>query len=204
MPTLNYTQTMEIIEAFMNASDIRKYCTDICKGQCCGECYTSENACHKHEGRRISCSAYVCLPSTDNKARTFFQPFRIAQDIICDVAGKIYDEYQSFTSNRYFRPPPKRLFNEFSIEGKPRRHSVWEGKGTNIGLVKAGLSLSYAAEVKVVINKMTRMAHIIMAKKNPEFHAFKKYQPPKLCSFDLKKEKVKVRWGWKISHWTKC
>lgn len=60
MDTYTYNETLTIVESFMVDSGIRDYCTKICKGACCKECYTAEYACHKNEGRRLSCSTFIC------------------------------------------------------------------------------------------------------------------------------------------------
>jgi len=45
----------------MKETGIRNFCESICGGHCCGtKCYKSKNACHKNEGRRISCSIFIC------------------------------------------------------------------------------------------------------------------------------------------------
>jgi len=64
--TLDYHQTLEMVENFMIKTGIRDFCSNICKGRCCYGCYDSEHACHKNEGRRLSCSAFVCvIPEKD-------------------------------------------------------------------------------------------------------------------------------------------
>jgi hypothetical protein len=57
----NYEEALSLIEQFMKKSKIREYCTRVCKGACCRDCYTSENACHLHEGRRLACSNFLCV-----------------------------------------------------------------------------------------------------------------------------------------------
>lgn len=55
-----HDETLEIIENLMKESGLRKFCSEYCKGSCCSGCYETDDACHKNEGRRISCSIYVC------------------------------------------------------------------------------------------------------------------------------------------------
>lgn len=55
-----YQKTLEIVEKFMIDTRIREYCESICKGVCCGDCYDSDYACFKNEGRRLPCSFFVC------------------------------------------------------------------------------------------------------------------------------------------------
>lgn len=61
MHLVTYEETLDKVEEFMRKSDLRDFCSDICQGCCCSDCFTSKNACHKNEGRRLSCSAYLCL-----------------------------------------------------------------------------------------------------------------------------------------------
>ena len=55
-----YKETLDRVEMFMNDSGIRDFCSKICRGMCCMNCYESENACHKNEGRRLACSLFIC------------------------------------------------------------------------------------------------------------------------------------------------
>jgi hypothetical protein len=59
----NYTheEALKFIERFMMDAGIRKFCSDICKGHCCGGCYEGPHACHRNEGRRICCSIFLCM-----------------------------------------------------------------------------------------------------------------------------------------------
>jgi len=58
---LSYNELLDIIENFMNETRIRKFCSNICKGLCCHDCYTSNiNACFLNESRRITCSLFIC------------------------------------------------------------------------------------------------------------------------------------------------
>lgn len=56
----SYQETLEIVEKFMIDTRIREYCESICKGVCCGDCYDSDYACSKNEGRRLPCSMFIC------------------------------------------------------------------------------------------------------------------------------------------------
>lgn len=55
-----YDEALDRIEEFMKKSGIRDFCTKVCKGACCGSCYESNEACYKNEGRRLSCSVFIC------------------------------------------------------------------------------------------------------------------------------------------------
>lgn len=61
MGGIGYKETLELVEEFMINSHIRKYCSEICKGKCCENCYkTNPQSCRHHEGRRLSCSIFLC------------------------------------------------------------------------------------------------------------------------------------------------
>jgi hypothetical protein len=60
-PTLTFEEVLDIVEKFMINSSIRRYCTEICKGKCCMECYTNNpKSCRHCEDRRLTCSIYTC------------------------------------------------------------------------------------------------------------------------------------------------
>jgi hypothetical protein len=56
----SYDDILDVVEKFMTDSGIRKWCSDHCKTKCCEGCYKSDQACHKNEGRRLTCSLYLC------------------------------------------------------------------------------------------------------------------------------------------------
>ena len=41
---LSYNETLSIVENFMLKSGIRRYCAEMCYGQCCAGCYENEKA----------------------------------------------------------------------------------------------------------------------------------------------------------------
>jgi hypothetical protein len=57
-----YKEVLDTVENFMIKSGIRDFCSKQCQGQCCSNCFTSEKACYRNEGRRLSCSIYLCPP----------------------------------------------------------------------------------------------------------------------------------------------
>jgi len=58
---LNYEEALNLIENFMVKSGLRDFCSHICMGMCCLECYeASPSACVVNEGRRLTCSAFIC------------------------------------------------------------------------------------------------------------------------------------------------
>ena len=73
---ISYAKALNRIERFMESSGIRNICSNYCMGRCCEGCYKSEKACHKNEGRRLSCSFYMCyslkrLVFTDHESKIF-------------------------------------------------------------------------------------------------------------------------------------
>ena len=112
MDTYNYEQTLEIVENFMIETGIRNFCTEICKGQCCGRCYESnKNACHKHEGRRLACSAYICY------GNTLGQNVLDGMDLIMNTIHALHKIKASGTMyDVYFEPPPAFIFESFKVK----------------------------------------------------------------------------------------
>ena len=97
----NYGETLKIVENFMIESGIRDHCSNICKGWCCRDCYTSVRACYKNEGRRLPCSVYICSQLTSkilsrSATRKFLDCFQ--------AVVKAYKQIEPNTSP-YFDPP---------------------------------------------------------------------------------------------------
>lgn len=205
MPVLNYVQTLDMVEVFMKASGIRNYCTNICKGDCCGGCYTnSRHSCHEHEGRRISCSTYLCyFETTGINGKTsgangnFMTPFRSADRVIVEEASRIYHKYRHgyARTNSYYYPPPKQIFTEFEITAVPIPDYL--GEGTSIETVRAGLSLAYASKVKVIMNKVTRLAREILEARDPNDSR----KGVRLSMFDVRRKKIRKRHVWQVKHY---
>ena len=128
---LNYQQTLEAVENFMKETGIRDFCTDICKGSCCSGCYTRETACHKNEGRRLSCSTYVCSPSNvcspsdSSSKRNSLIPHSVGGPVRWAIE-KLYTELDRKSKNKkvspytniYFTVPPPQLFTDFKIDAE--------------------------------------------------------------------------------------
>lgn len=57
---VGYPEALEQIEKFMEDSRIRDICSNYCFGHCCMGCYESKEACRSNEGRRLSCSFFIC------------------------------------------------------------------------------------------------------------------------------------------------
>ena len=61
MGGISYKETLGLIEELMINSYIRKYCSNVCKGRCCENCYNKNpDSCRHHEGRRLPCSIFIC------------------------------------------------------------------------------------------------------------------------------------------------
>ena len=108
MIMLGYKKTLDIVEKFMVNSRIREYCTDVCKGRCCRNCYKeNKNACHRQEGRRLSCSIYLCpsLHSIFPKKNTI-----ILKKAKLAIMTEFYNYYAY--DNIYFNVPSKKFFKQ--------------------------------------------------------------------------------------------
>ena len=122
---IGYEEALAIIEKFMTNTGIRNYCTNVCKGNCCGACYTSPDACHKNEGRRISCSIFLCqslcniLFTTKSAANWYWDVHRRVGTAVAFVRNK--GAYGG--GNPYFNPMTKKMIKNFKIApdffGKP-------------------------------------------------------------------------------------
>ena len=103
----SYREALEIVEEFMIESGIRKYCTTVCKGYCCGLCSFSENACFRNEGRRLPCSTFICdwlLGYLPNE-KELIKINKIIERTLFNIMGK----------NPYFYPNTPDVQRKFSI-----------------------------------------------------------------------------------------
>lgn len=110
---MNYEETLNKVESFMVSSGIRDFCTETCQGYCCDKCYTSKNACHKNEGRRLSCSVFICLNLRD----IIFS--RKENEAYMEVKKMIEHKFTEFGisfGSIYFYPHSKRVRDKFLIE----------------------------------------------------------------------------------------
>ena len=126
---MDYKEALNKVESFMIKSGIRGFCTDICHGSCCGNCYLSENACHKNEGRRLSCSVFICWNLSDllfnsecKEAYTemenmIMHELRISSDISNNKAH-VPDNWIYHKFLMYYHPHSKKMRDEFLIEDK--------------------------------------------------------------------------------------
>jgi len=109
---MNYEEALNKVELFMGKSGIREFCTETCQGYCCNGCYTSKNACHRNEGRRLSCSTFLCW---DLKSLLFspkeIKMYSKMENIINDELRRL-----QLAGNVYYTPHTKRIRNKFFIE----------------------------------------------------------------------------------------
>lgn len=58
--TYTYAEALEKVEKFNIETGVREFCSVICQGKCCRDRCTPERSCEGDEGRRFSCSVFVC------------------------------------------------------------------------------------------------------------------------------------------------
>ena len=111
MHQATYEETLDKIEEFMRKSELRDFCTKVCQGHCCQGCFTSSQACHKNEGRRLSCSIFLCYSLEE-------LVFDKAEKVIYNnLKGAIVNELQRITSGDiYFDTHDESVRQAFSIE----------------------------------------------------------------------------------------
>lgn len=108
---LTYEETLTIVEKFMIDSQTRKYCTDVCKGRCCSGCYkNSPDACHKQEGRRLSCSIFMCFGLLSIFSKKDLHTFTSIDEVI------IAQYYKFKSQNPYSSTPPKEFLENSSFD----------------------------------------------------------------------------------------
>lgn len=102
---LTYQEALDIVEKFMIDSGIREYCTEICKGGCCMDCYENNpNSCRHCEGRRLSCSIYTCYELREHFPKK-------TGEIIIKVGQDIRNRYYKCgCKSVYFNVPSKTFF----------------------------------------------------------------------------------------------
>jgi hypothetical protein len=114
-----YGEALNKIENFMIDSGIRKFCSEVCKGRCCLGCYESEKSCVKNEGRRLSCSIWVCnemlnlIFSERDKLRITILRDKITEDLQYWMNALSYHR-----KNVYFNPHSEYVMKNFRINKK--------------------------------------------------------------------------------------
>lgn len=134
---LTYQEALDIVEKFMINSGIRQYCTEICKGGCCMDCYEDNpNSCRHCEGRRLPCSMYTCY-----ELREHF-PKEIGE-IIIEVEQNIHNRYYDYDGSIdvYFSAPSKTFFKAIrfpiSIKTNLKRIDIKKIKKIMTNLIKS-------------------------------------------------------------------
>jgi len=110
---MDYYETLNVVENFMIESGIRDYCTNICGGICCGNCYKSDNACHKNEGRRLTCSIFLCYVDID-ECREIRRITSVIENAVYEIS-KRYDP--EFSGQTFHKPPVEQVFKKLRISG---------------------------------------------------------------------------------------
>ena len=76
-----FNESLNLINKFMEDSKIRRYCTEICKGYCCGNCKSI--SCMKKGNRPIGCAMFICRELRN----ILFKPkeWQLYNDIMDDI-----------------------------------------------------------------------------------------------------------------------
>jgi hypothetical protein len=120
---MNYSTALNIVETFMSSSGIRSFCTIICKGYCCRDCYDSPRACRYNEGRRITCSIFICSElielTFDKKEKNKY--YRVRNEIIKLVVlsykkSLAAGNFDIKNKNHYFQPMTREQIELFEID----------------------------------------------------------------------------------------
>jgi hypothetical protein len=112
---LTYDETMSALEDFMQKSGIAQYCREICKGECCGTCWSNLNktSCKVVEkGRRLACTAFICGKLFDSIGFPFESQERsnwLTSKAKINIAAEPYlvkaKRWSDNPPNPYFDPP---------------------------------------------------------------------------------------------------
>lgn len=117
-PTYNYQEAMERVEQFMEASGVRDFCTNYCKGDCCSA-QTCKKPCYETNRRRLMCSIFLCEHLFELLFQgTYYSKNRPIKYFV-EVKNKIEDELghagQIGLVNKYFKPYPLAVRKTFRI-----------------------------------------------------------------------------------------
>ena len=126
---LSWNEVLVIAEDFMIKSGLRKYCTEVCKGDCCHGCYTGPKACHKNEGRRLSCTLYFCGGFESTPCEDAFRVLNHARSMVNNRIHQTYIDLGLWTHkyeftetyrtpNPYLEIPDKRMIEAFKLPKK--------------------------------------------------------------------------------------
>jgi len=112
---MDYEEALNKVEYFMNKSGIRDFCTDTCQGFCCGSCYTSKNACYRNEGRRLSCSVFLCQNLKDLLFNSVEMTSYLEMD---ETINYELAKLMPGHINIYYKPHTKEVRDKFYIEDR--------------------------------------------------------------------------------------
>ena len=135
--TYTYQEALDIVEKFMERTEIRGFCTYYCKGSCCRGCYNSgrKGSC-KVNGRKISCSMYLCdelhhlifskreSHIVDNLRRAINKNLRIAGH-----RSDIYFDVFALKMKGAFKISQKKINRLNKIDTLNIRRKLWSVKG---------------------------------------------------------------------------
>lgn len=97
----DYSELLAQVEDFFICSGIRGFCTDVCGGICCAGCAArGPKGCVSIQGRKLSCSLYLCQELTDlfweNGLGKFLDFQQSVIDAIQKLALKVFQPYNIF------------------------------------------------------------------------------------------------------------
>jgi hypothetical protein len=116
---LSYQQMMEKVENFMDVTGIRKYCVELCKGDCCPrDCL---KPCYITGERRLMCSVFICL----NMQKLIFDSSQIKrynEEVRIPMAKIVARQMKKAEKNRRVESFPTQLvyFIPYSEKAKSR------------------------------------------------------------------------------------
>jgi len=86
---MKYPEALNLIEGYLISTGIRKYCTEVCHGDCCRTC--DSHQCNTQ--RNIACSTYVCDKIKDKRIHIilWMQSLRHISNTIGRSAFCVYD-----------------------------------------------------------------------------------------------------------------
>ena len=114
---MNYQETLELVNRFMTGSGIHEYCTTVCKGECCSECYEKHKfSCHKQEGDtgRLTCMSSVCAELERAMEQAGFKDQGFVRITVLRSIRHCWRNMRDV----FHYPPPERVINEFQVEDR--------------------------------------------------------------------------------------
>ena len=113
--TLNYEETLALVETFLIDSGIRQYCTQNCKGECC-ESLRPKCTTVNCRTRKLSCSVYICsaLLSVCFNKQTRINYYKL-RSLMSDELKRNTD----YIGDRFYtHKTPQEIINNFKISKK--------------------------------------------------------------------------------------